>query len=133
MRQRRREKRQHPPHPFAVGTLIRRLPRANLSDRISQPSRASPAPVHISSNPIPRRTFRASCGSYDAAKVIARFDPVRSKVDAAQPAPPAEPRRSAMAIHIRVVTPITTEGFRSADDAAGLESEGVKVDFLNIA
>jgi allantoin racemase len=37
-----------------------------------------------------------------------------------------------MAIHIRVVTPITTEGFRSAEDAAGLESEGVKVDFVNI-
>jgi allantoin racemase len=37
-----------------------------------------------------------------------------------------------MAIHIRVVTPITTEGFRSSEDAAGLETEGVKVDFVNI-
>ena len=39
---------------------------------------------------------------------------------------------SGMAIHIRVVTPITTEGFRTAEDAIGLESEGVKVDFVHI-
>ena len=37
-----------------------------------------------------------------------------------------------MAIHIRVVTPITTEGFRTAEDAIGLQSEGVTVDFVNI-
>ena len=37
-----------------------------------------------------------------------------------------------MAIHVRVVTPITTTGFRTADDATGLETEGVKVDFVNI-
>ena len=37
-----------------------------------------------------------------------------------------------MAIHIRVVTPITTQGFRTSADAAQLESEGVKVDFVNI-
>src|SRR5580693_5906986 len=40
--------------------------------------------------------------------------------------------RLAMAIHIRVVTPITTQGFRTSADAAQLESEGVKVDFVNI-
>jgi hypothetical protein len=32
-----------------------------------------------------------------------------------------------MAIHIRVVTPITTQGFRSPEDATKLESDGVKV------
>ena len=37
-----------------------------------------------------------------------------------------------MAIHIRVVTPITTQGFRSPEDASQLESDGVKVDFVNI-
>jgi len=37
-----------------------------------------------------------------------------------------------MAIRIRVVTPITTEGFRRPDDAARLESEDVKVSFVNI-
>ena len=37
-----------------------------------------------------------------------------------------------MAIHIRVVTPITTEGFRTVEDAIGLQSEGVTVDFVNI-
>jgi allantoin racemase len=37
-----------------------------------------------------------------------------------------------MAIHIRVVTPITTQGFRSPEDATKLESDGVKVDFVNI-
>lgn len=37
-----------------------------------------------------------------------------------------------MAIHIRVVTPITTEGFRTPADAAGLETDGVRVDFVNI-
>jgi allantoin racemase len=37
-----------------------------------------------------------------------------------------------MAIHIRVVTPITTEGFRTAQDATHLQFEGVKVDFVNI-
>jgi allantoin racemase len=37
-----------------------------------------------------------------------------------------------MAIHIRVVTPITTEAFRTPDDATHLQSEGVKVDFVNI-
>jgi allantoin racemase len=38
----------------------------------------------------------------------------------------------AMAIHIRVVTPITTQGFRSPEDATQLECDGVKVDFVNI-
>jgi allantoin racemase len=37
-----------------------------------------------------------------------------------------------MAIHIRVVTPITTAGFRTPADAAGLETDGVRVDFVNI-
>jgi allantoin racemase len=37
-----------------------------------------------------------------------------------------------MAIRIRVVTPIITEGFRTPEDAARLESEGVKVSFVNI-
>lgn len=37
-----------------------------------------------------------------------------------------------MAIHVRVVTPIITKGFRTAEDAAPLESEGVKVDFVSI-
>ncbi len=37
-----------------------------------------------------------------------------------------------MTIHVRVVTPITTQGFRHADAAAGLESEGVKVDLVDI-
>jgi allantoin racemase len=37
-----------------------------------------------------------------------------------------------MPIHIRVVTPITTQGFRHAEDAKGLESDGVKVDMVNI-
>jgi allantoin racemase len=37
-----------------------------------------------------------------------------------------------MAIRIRVVTPITAEGFRTPDDAASLESEDVKVSFVNI-
>lgn len=37
-----------------------------------------------------------------------------------------------MAIHVRVVTPITTAGFRTPEDAARLSSEGVKVDFVNI-
>jgi allantoin racemase len=37
-----------------------------------------------------------------------------------------------MAIHIRVVTPITTQGFRTQDDATPLQSEGVTVDFVNI-
>jgi hypothetical protein len=37
-----------------------------------------------------------------------------------------------MAIHIRVVTPIATQGFRSPEDATKLESDGVKVDFVNI-
>jgi allantoin racemase len=37
-----------------------------------------------------------------------------------------------MTIHVRVVTPIVTTGFRNAEDAKGLESEGVKVDFVNI-
>jgi allantoin racemase len=37
-----------------------------------------------------------------------------------------------MAIHIRVVTPITTQGFRTAEDAIGLGSEGVRVDFAHI-
>jgi allantoin racemase len=37
-----------------------------------------------------------------------------------------------MAIHIRVVTPIATQGFRSPEDASQLESDGVKVDFVNI-
>jgi allantoin racemase len=36
-----------------------------------------------------------------------------------------------MAIHIRVVTPITTQGFRSPEDASQLESDGVKGDFAN--
>jgi hypothetical protein len=38
----------------------------------------------------------------------------------------------AIAIHIRVVTPITTQGFRSPEDATQLECDGVKVDFVNI-
>ena len=38
-----------------------------------------------------------------------------------------------MAIHVRVVTPIITEGFRHDSDAQALASEGVKVDFVNIA
>jgi allantoin racemase len=37
-----------------------------------------------------------------------------------------------MTIHIRVVTPITTDGFRSQEDATTLQSEGVTVDFVNI-
>lgn len=37
-----------------------------------------------------------------------------------------------MAIHVRVVTPITTKDFRAHEDAARLSSEGVKVDFVNI-
>ncbi len=37
-----------------------------------------------------------------------------------------------MSIHVRVVTPIVTKGFRTADDAARLGSEGVKVDFVDI-
>jgi allantoin racemase len=37
-----------------------------------------------------------------------------------------------MAIRIRVVTPITTAGFRTIEDAARLESEDVKVSFVNI-
>ena len=37
-----------------------------------------------------------------------------------------------MAIHIRVVTPITTTGFRTHEDAALVSSDGVKVDFVNI-
>lgn len=37
-----------------------------------------------------------------------------------------------MAIRIRVVTPITTQGFRTLEDARSLESEGVKVDIVNI-
>jgi allantoin racemase len=37
-----------------------------------------------------------------------------------------------MAIHVRVVTPITTQDFRTHEDAARLSSEGVKVDFVNI-
>jgi hypothetical protein len=37
-----------------------------------------------------------------------------------------------MAIHTRVVTPITTQGFRSPEDATQLESDGVKVDCGNI-
>ena len=37
-----------------------------------------------------------------------------------------------MAVHVRVVTPITTKGFRTDKDAAHLSSEGVKVDFVNI-
>ena len=37
-----------------------------------------------------------------------------------------------MAIHIRIVTPITTQGFRTPEDATQLQSDGVKVDFVNI-
>ena len=37
-----------------------------------------------------------------------------------------------MAIHVRVVTPIITQGFRTGEDAAHLSSEEVKVDFVNI-
>jgi allantoin racemase len=37
-----------------------------------------------------------------------------------------------MAIHIRVVTPITTAAFRTSEDGTRLSSEGVKVDFVNI-
>lgn len=37
-----------------------------------------------------------------------------------------------MTIRVRVVTPITTEGFRTPDDAAHLGSEDVKVSFVNI-
>ena len=37
-----------------------------------------------------------------------------------------------MTIRIRVVTPITTEGFRTPEDAASLASEGVDVSFVNI-
>jgi len=37
-----------------------------------------------------------------------------------------------MAIHIRVVTPIITQGFRKQEDATPLQSEGVTVDFVNI-
>ncbi|MFZ0206637.1 MAG: hypothetical protein WAL59_11050, partial [Roseiarcus sp.] len=37
-----------------------------------------------------------------------------------------------MNIRIRVVTPITTEGFRTPEDAASLASEGVDVSFVNI-
>ncbi len=38
-----------------------------------------------------------------------------------------------MTIHVRVVTPIITEGFRHDNDAKAMESPGVKVDFVNIA
>ena len=34
-----------------------------------------------------------------------------------------------MTIHIRVVTPIITQGFRTQEDATALQSEGVTVDF----
>ncbi len=37
-----------------------------------------------------------------------------------------------MPIHVRVVTPITTEGFRTSEDAKRLSSDGVEVDFVNI-
>jgi len=37
-----------------------------------------------------------------------------------------------MAVHVRVVTPITTQGFRTGKDAERLSSEGVKVDFVNV-
>jgi allantoin racemase len=37
-----------------------------------------------------------------------------------------------MAVHIRIVTPITTQGFRTPEDATQLQSDGVKVDFVNI-
>ncbi len=37
-----------------------------------------------------------------------------------------------MTIHVRVVTPITTEGFRTSEDASRLSSDGVEVDFVNI-
>ena len=37
-----------------------------------------------------------------------------------------------MTIRIRLVTPITTEGFRPPEDAASLASEGVDVSFVNI-
>jgi allantoin racemase len=37
-----------------------------------------------------------------------------------------------MAVHVRVVTPITTQGFRTDEDTAHISSEGVKVDFVNI-
>ncbi len=37
-----------------------------------------------------------------------------------------------MTTHIRVVTPITTQGFRTQEDATTLRSEGVTVDFVNI-
>lgn len=37
-----------------------------------------------------------------------------------------------MPIRIRVVTPITTKGFRGPEDARALESEGVSVDFSDI-
>jgi allantoin racemase len=43
-----------------------------------------------------------------------------------------QPVGVAMAVHVRVVTPITTQGFRTDEDAAHLSSEGVKVDFVNI-
>jgi allantoin racemase len=37
-----------------------------------------------------------------------------------------------MAIRVRVVTPITTKGFRTPEDATHLQSEGIEVDFVNI-
>jgi allantoin racemase len=37
-----------------------------------------------------------------------------------------------MPVHIRIVTPITTQGFRTPEDATQLQSDGVKVDFVNI-
>jgi allantoin racemase len=46
--------------------------------------------------------------------------------------PQSERREVALAIRIRVVTPITTEGFRTPADAAPLESDDVKVSFVNI-
>lgn len=37
-----------------------------------------------------------------------------------------------MAIHVRLVTPITTEGFCDAGVAGTLGREGVKLDFVNV-
>lgn len=37
-----------------------------------------------------------------------------------------------MSIRVRIVTPITTEGFRGADEAAAMASTGVAVDFVQI-
>ncbi len=34
-----------------------------------------------------------------------------------------------MSIHVRVVTPIVTAGWRTGEDVTSLESDGVKVDF----